>query len=374
MSAIRKEYPKDMNNFFESNKKALEQLGFDEWFQDKSKPYIKDNFSIARIIEVNRNSYKACIGQHNIIAELSGKFVFNVKNSMDYPTVGDWVVIRRFNDKSVVKIHSVLPRKSLLKRKDPGKAVGFQLIAANIDCAFVMQSVDSNFDLNRLERYLVMVNESQIQPILVLSKTDLISANELSEINKKIKRFNSKYPFLPISNVTNSGIKALRNKLKSKQTYCLLGSSGVGKTTLLNTLLGENLFKVDEVREKDSKGRHTTSKRQLIRLESGPVFIDTPGMRELGNIAVSTGLEETFDKIISYSSQCHFNDCSHTHEKDCAVIAAVEQGIIDEDRYKNFLKIQKESAFYESSLLDKQRKDKAFSKIRKNYMKSTRKK
>jgi ribosome biogenesis GTPase len=219
-----------------------------------------------------------------------------------------------------------------------------------------------------------MVNESEIQPIVVLSKTDLISANELSEINDKIKRFNNKYLFLPISNVTNDGIEALRDELKLNQTYCLLGSSGVGKTTLLNTLLGENIFEVKEVREKDSKGMHTTTKRQLVRLESGYIFIDNPGMRELGNFAVDDGLEETFDEIVSYSSQCRFNDCTHTHEGGCAVIAAVGQGIVEEDRYKNFLKIQKESAFYERSFLDKRKKDKALSKVQRNYMKLTRKK
>lgn len=373
MSAKQVEKPEDINGFSE-NYKALEQLGFDQWFRDQSKPYLKDGYSIAKVIEVNKSSYLVSDGLHNIIAKLSGKFIFNTKSKIDYPTVGDWVVIRRIKDKSKATIRNILPRKSLLKRKDPGKSVEFQLIAANIDYALVMQSVDSNFDLNRLERYLVMANESRIQPIVVLSKTDLISADELSEINDKTKRFTDKYLFLPISNVTNDGIKALRDQLKSKQTYCLLGSSGVGKTTLLNTLLGEDLLAVSPVREIDGKGIHTTTKRQLILLESGAIFIDTPGMRELGNFAIDTGLQETFDEIISHSSRCRFNDCTHTHEKKCAVIAAVEQGLIDKDSYENYLRIQQESAFYETSLINKKRKDKAFAKVRRNYLKSTRKK
>jgi ribosome biogenesis GTPase len=349
-------------------------LGFDEWFQDKSKPHIKDNFSIARVIEVNKSSYKVCGGQHNTTAKLSGRFVFNVENSIDYPTIGDWVVMRYSKDKSTATIHGVLPRKSLLKRKDPGRDVEFQLIAANIDYAFIMQSVDSNFDLNRLERYLVMANESEIEPVIVLSKTDMVSADELSGITDKIKRFDGKYLFLPISNVTNDGIGALQSELRSNHTYCLLGSSGVGKTTLLNTLLGKDLLDVSEVREKDSKGMHTTIKRQLIRLESGPIFIDTPGMRELGNFAIGAGLKETFDEIISHSSNCRFNDCTHTHEKNCDVIAAVEQGIIDESSYENYLKIQKESAFYETSYQDKRKKSKALAKTHKKFMKASKKK
>jgi len=261
-----------------------------------------------------------------------------------------------------------------LKRKDPGKAVEFQSIAANIDYAFIMQSVDANFNLNRLERYFVMVNESKIQPIVILSKTDLISDNELSEILNKVERFNKKYLFLPISNVTDDGLEILKKELQEYKTYCLLGSSGVGKSTLLNKLLGEELFAVNEVREKDSKGKHTTARRQLIRLDSGSIFIDTPGMRELGNFAIDAGLEETFDEIASYNGKCRFKDCSHTHEDGCAVKEAVEQGIIEEERYNNFLKIHKESAYYEMSYLEKRRRDKAFGKIMKNYKKSMRKK
>ena len=267
-----------------------------------------------------------------------------------------------------------MPRKSILKRKDPGKAVEFQLIAANIDYAFIMQAVDSNFNLNRLERYFVMTNESKIQPIVILSKTDLLSEEELAEISDKIKRFDDKYLFLPISNVTDNGIETLKEELVSNKTYCLLGSSGVGKTTLLNKLLEEHRFEVKEVREKDNKGKHTTVRRQLTCLESGSIFIDTPGMRELGNFAVENGLDETFDEIASFSNHCRFKDCTHTHEEGCAVKEAVENNDIDEDRYNNFLKLQKESEYYQMSYLEKRNKDKTFGKMLKNYKKSIRKK
>ncbi len=374
MSTLQEKYPKDINNISEKNKAELNKLGYDKWFEFKSKEYIKDNFSVARIIEVNKNNYKVSNGQYEIFAELSGKFLFNIEDSTDYPTIGDWVVVQCFDDYSLAVIHHILPRKSLLKRKDPGKAIEFQLIAANIDYAFIMQSADSNFNLNRLERYFVMINESKIQPIVVLSKTDLISDDELSEISDRIKRFDDKYLFLPISNVTDQGIVALQNKLQANKTYCLLGSSGVGKTTLLNRLLGERQFEVNEVREKDRKGKHTTVRRQLIRTESGSIFIDTPGMRELGNFSIDSGLEETFDEIVSFSSQCRFKDCTHTHEEGCAVKKAVKQGVINEDRYKNFLKIQKESKFYDMSYFEKRKRDKTFGKMMKNYKKTMRKK
>ena len=248
MSTLQRKNSKEINDISEEDrtdfknslsKPSLEKLGYDEWFESKSKEYINCDFSIARIVEVNKNNFKINDGRHILFAELSGKFLFTTENSLDYPTVGDWVIAQCFDEHSPAIIHHILPRKSLLKRKDPGKAIEFQLIAANIDYAFIMQAVDSNFNMNRLERYFVMINESKIQPIVILSKTDLISEEELAEISDKIKRFNDKYLFLPISNITSDGIEILQKELKSNKTYCLLGSSGVGKTTLLNKLLGE---------------------------------------------------------------------------------------------------------------------------------------
>jgi ribosome biogenesis GTPase len=353
---------------------SLEQLGYDEQVRASGEAFITDDFSIARVVQVNKSNYRISDGRQERIAEVSGKFLFTVETSLDYPTVGDWVVVQCFDDDSMAIIHNVLPRKSVLKRKDPGKTVEFQLIAANLDFALIMQSVDANFNLNRLERYLVMILDSKIQPIIVLSKTDLLSDQELSDIREQIHRFHDHYLILPVSNVTADGLDTLQQTLQPYKTYCLLGSSGVGKTTLLNTLIGEHRFDVNEVREKDHKGRHTTVSRQLIRLDSGSLFIDTPGMRELGNFAIDTGLEETFDDIVSRGRHCRYKDCTHTHEAGCAVKEAVEQGVIDPNRYDNYLRIQKEAAYYEMSYLDKRKRDKSRAKIIKNYKKMMRKK
>lgn len=351
------------------NNSGLEHLGFDEWFREVGSGFIKSEFSFARVVEVNKNSFRVADGEHEMQAELSGKFMFDAEDSTDFPTVGDWVVAQALDGGLSAIIHNVLPRKTLLKRKAAGKRVEFQLIASNIDYGLVVQSADS-VNLNSLERYLVMLNESGIQPIIVLSKIDLLSASELTEIQNLILKLGARYVL--ISNIAERGIEALSRELEQRKTYCLLGPSGVGKTSLLNRLIGDDLFRVSEVREKDGRGRHTTVRRQLISLESGSIFIDTPGMRELGNFEVASGMEQTFEEIYSYGTNCRFRDCTHTHEEGCAVIEAVGKGKIDNERYQNYLKLKKESEFYEMSYLEKRKKDKAFGKIVKNYKKMKR--
>lgn len=344
----------------------LKNLGLDDWFQKLSND-INDNLIIARVIEVNKNSYLVSNGIHEMIAELSGKFIYNAKCSTDLPTVGDWVVIQPMENFTFSIIHSVLTRKTLLKRKEPGKHIEFQLIAANIDFGLVMQPADQ-INFNLLDRYLVMLNECKITPIIIISKTDLLSFTEIETIMNDLSKLSNQYIF--ISNVTGNGTNELIDKLIPYKTYCLMGKSGVGKTSLLNTLLQKNTFKINAIREKDGRGRHTTVKRQLICLDSGSIFIDTPGMRELGNFEVSFGLDQTFDDIISYSSDCRFKDCTHTNEEGCAIKKAVKSGEIEEKRYRNFLKLKKESEFYDMSYHEKRQKDKAFGKMVKNYKKT----
>ena len=215
----------------------IERLGFNAWFRDQIEPGKLDSFNIARVISVNKNSFVVSTGTKDIYAELTGKFLFNSDSSLDYPTVGDWVYAQLFDDDSLAIIQDILPRKSLLKRKSSGKKIEYQLIAANIDTAIIMQALDSNYNLRRLERYLVMINESNITPVVFLSKSDLQNADEIEKKKNDIHTILPDINIIAFSNNDASGIENVKDYLTASHTFCLLGSSGVGKTTLLNNLI-----------------------------------------------------------------------------------------------------------------------------------------
>ena len=347
----------------------LSEIGFDPSLLETVQQESLKHFEIARVSAVHKDSYIVTDGENNVTAELVGKIAFNASSPVDYPAVGDWILASLYDDNTLAIIHEILPRKSLLKRKTPGKKVDFQLIAANIDVAFIVQSLNENFNLRRLERYLVMVNEAGIQPVVLLSKSDLLDQAETATRIAEIQSIAPQVEALPFSSENRSGLDSIRAMMLPGQTYCLLGSSGVGKTTLLNTLIGKEKYTTKTVSSKESKGRHATTHRQLIRLDSGAMIVDTPGMRELGNFSATKGVEETFSEIIALSEQCRFSDCSHVGEKGCAVMAAVEQGALPSDRYENYLKMTRESAFHEMSYFEKRKKDKQFAKHCKSVMK-----
>lgn len=352
----------------------LLDLGFNNWFQQKLKESDKPGYSVSRVTAVNRDSYLVKNENKEVMAELSGRLMYSAESSSDFPTVGDWAFVQYYNSETLAIIDELFPRKSALRRKVAGRKIDYQMIASNIDVAFIIQSCDFDFNLRRLERYLVMINDGHIEPMLLLSKSDLVSQETLEQRISEIKSASINCGIIAYSSETGSGLDQIRQVMESGKTYCLLGSSGVGKTTLLNHLIGRDTFKTNTVRVKDGKGRYTTARRQLILLGQGAMLIDTPGMRELGIIGVSTGIDNSFPDILNLSAGCRFDDCTHTNEVGCLVLMALQNGELSNERYQSYLKLVKESEHYQMSYVEKRKKDKKFGQFIKSAMKDNKKK
>jgi len=351
----------------------LAELGFDSWFQKKRDDLLKPDYGVARITRVDRDRYLVRSEEREVQAEPTGKLLFAAGSGQDLPCVGDWVLVQYYNDGTLAIIHDLFPRKSFLRRKSAGKSIDYQMIVSNIDVAFIIQSCDVDFNLRRLERYLVMVYEGHVGPVILLSKSDLVTAEELEKRTAEIRQGRIEAQVIAFSNTTGFGLDIVRQALEPGKTYCLLGSSGVGKTTLLNHLLGRETFETAPVREKDGRGRHTTARRQLIVLDSGALLIDTPGMRELGMMAVGDSIDGSFSDIHELSGSCRFDDCTHTSEPGCGILIALERGNLSEERYQSYMKLMKESAFHQLSYVERRRRDKKFGRMVKNVLKKNRK-
>ena len=345
----------------------LSTLDYDNWFLEQANTILQPGQHIARVMTVDRNAYLVSYENGMVPAEVSGKFRFGIESNEDIPCVGDWVCIEQASPTLAI-IHAVLPRKTYIRRKCSGKTVDFQMIAANIDIACIIQSCHYDFNIRRLERYLVVAHEGHIEPTIILSKTDLVTPTELDTMIQEIKNHGITAPILPISNTTGDGLESLQQLLEKGKTYCLLGSSGVGKTTLINQLLGQHVLDTKSVSE-TGEGVHTTSRRQLLMLANGAMLIDTPGMRELGLLGTHDGLDNSFSEIADLSTQCRFVDCTHTQEPGCAVLNAVEIGELNEDRYHSYLKLKKETDYHDMSYVEKRKKDKDFGRFIKSFKK-----
>lgn len=347
---------------------TLEDLGYNEHFEQCRKSQNLDGFEIGRIIAEHKERYVVKLASGEYEAEITGHMRYTAKSRVDFPAVGDWVAMSTY-DANFAVIHNILPRSSVIERQAVGQYGEVQIIGTNIDFAFLVQAVDRDFNINRMERYLTICHSSQVRPIIVMTKTDLIDEHSLANIVESIKLRIANVQVMAISNETRHGYEALRQVIVKGKTYCMLGSSGVGKSTLLNNLSDRAVMKTGTISESNNKGKHVTSHRELIILEGGGILIDNPGMREIGIADTAGGLEATFDKIIHLSGNCKFKDCMHVMETGCAVLEAVEKGVIDSSSYENYLKMQREKAYFESTLADRRKRDKQSGKIMKNYKK-----
>lgn len=350
----------------------LEDFGYNDKLRKFSVENKLSDFEIGRVIAEHKERYIVKTENGEYEAEITGNLRFTAKSRIDFPAVGDWVALTTYDAEFSV-IYKILPRQSMISRQAVGQFGEIQIIATNIDYAFLIQAVDRDFNINRLERYLTICYSAKVKPIIVLTKTDLIDEQKIAEITDSIKQRIKDVVVFAISNETQDGYEALKMNIEKGKTYCMLGSSGVGKSTLLNNLSGKTLMRTDSISVSTNKGRHITSHRELIVLENGSILVDNPGMREVGIADTSGGLETTFDRIISLSQNCKFKDCTHTNEVGCSVIEAVEQGEIDKKSYENYLKMERENAHFESTIQEKRKKDKEFGKVIKNYKKEMKK-
>jgi ribosome biogenesis GTPase len=349
---------------------GLEFLGWDHGFESALGRVQRPGWEPARVTAVDRDSCLVRDDAREVPAELSGSFRFSAEAGSDLPCVGDWAVVQYHSAGTAAIVHDLLPRRTYLRRKTAGREVDSQPVAANLDLAFVVQSCDGNFNLRRLERYLVMIRDGGVRPGLLLTKSDLVDADRLRGLVGAARQVSPDMPLIPVSSMTGDGYDALHALLEPAKTYCLLGSSGVGKTTLVNALVGREAFATGTVREYDGKGRHTTSRRQLILLDQGAMLIDTPGMRELGAIGMSDGIDRSFADVSDLAAGCRFRDCTHRTEVGCAVLAALARGELSQARYESYLKLMSESEFHELSSLEKRRKDRAFGRLVKTVKKT----
>ncbi len=350
----------------------LEDLGYERVRERYRDEQDLDPFTIGRVVAEHKERYLVRSGTGEYEAEITGNIRFTAKGREDYPAVGDWVAMATYDSDQAI-IHRILPRFSVIRRQAAGTTGAVQIIATNIDYGLVIQAVDRDFNLNRLERYLTICHAYGVLPLIVLSKTDLVEKEQLHRLTESIEQRIQGIPIICISNRTRQGYEALRTYLKKGVTCCMLGSSGIGKSTLLNNLSGQSIMDTGTISEHTNKGRHVTSHRQLVVLETGGILIDNPGMREVGIADTTTGLDVTFDRIIRYAGDCRYSDCTHTSEAGCGVIAALERGEIGQAEYENYLRMEREKSYFNSTLEERRRKDKEFGKYMKNYKKDKRK-
>lgn len=322
---------------------SILRWGWNEYFEAVWKDSERGNTVPARVIAQGRGIWRVAGDFGECPAEAAGKLRLAAEEGADWPAVGDWVVAELRDQGSAAQIQEVLPRRSQFVRKTAGKKIVEQVIAANVDIALLVSALDGDFNPRRVERYLTQCWESGARPVIVLNKADVCEAPQ--EKVEEMERAAMGVSICAVSATTGQGFDELEKYLARGQTIVLLGSSGVGKSTILNRLLGRTVQEVQEVRESDSRGRHTTTAREIFALPNGALLMDTPGLRELQLWDADEGISQTFADIESLATQCRFGNCRHNGEPGCAVQAAIDAGELDFRRLENWRKLQRELAF-----------------------------
>ncbi|MFA5871576.1 MAG: ribosome small subunit-dependent GTPase A [Parcubacteria group bacterium] len=346
---------------------SIEDLGWNAFFETSRAKLGLDTFQIARVIAEMRGAYKVKNAAGEYLAKITGKQMFSATSREDYPAVGDWVTILEADGQQAV-IRSILPRKTIIKRRrgdknKAGEKDEAQIIATNIDVAFIIESVDRDYNLNRVERYFALASDGGIKPSLILNKIDLISREELDSKLVQMKDRFKNIDVIPTSTLTDKGLDELKKYIAKGETYCFLGSSGVGKSSLINKLTGGSEIKTGDIGSRSGRGKHITTAREMYFLAQGGIVIDNPGVREVGMTDANAGINDTFDEITAIGRDCKYVDCAHVHEPGCAVLAALRSGKLDEDKYSNYIGLKKEAEYFEMTGLKKKEKDRQFGKF-----------
>lgn len=322
---------------------SILRWGWNEYFEALWKDAARGTAVPARVIAQSRGIWRIAGDFGECPAEAAGRLRLAAEEGADWPAVGDWVAVELRDQGNAAQIQEVLPRRSRFARKTAGKKIAEQVIAANVDVALLVSALDGDFNPRRVERYLTQCWESAAKPVIVLNKVDACKAPH--EKIEQIDRISMAVAVCAVSAITGQGFDELEKHLARGQTIVLLGSSGVGKSTIVNRLLGRNIQGVQEVRESDSRGRHTTTAREMFALPGGALLMDTPGLRELQLWDADEGISQTFSDIETLAERCRFGNCRHRAEPGCAVQAAIESGALDTARLENWRKLQRELEF-----------------------------